>query len=186
MCDFSGRLIAWLDGELAADEAGEVGRHLRVCAECRGELNIYERLSGAVDACCEAAMLASAPRRQRYGKAVALGVSVAAVVAVVALMLAWPRGRHNVQPSARPAPVAVPTIEEAQAAPAPKVPAKALHRLRAAVPAQSQEARWPIAEPAIQITIPAEAVFPPGAVPEGVSFVADVRIPAGGSPQQLF
>lgn len=185
MCEFSGKLIAWLDGELAADDAAEVGRHLRLCADCRDELSVYERLSGALDAYCDAAMTASAPRRVHYAKPAALGVGITAVAAavVVALLLAWPRA-HDTQPSARPAPAAaVRTVEVAQAAPARAVPAKALRKPRAPAPAQNQEARWPMAEPAIQITIPADAVFPPGAVPEGVSFVAEVNIGANGAPQ---
>jgi hypothetical protein len=40
-------------------------------------------------------------------------------------------------------------------------------------------------EAAIQIAIPAEAMFPPGAMPEGVTFVADVSIGADGSVEQL-
>ena len=35
MCDFSGNLVAWMDGELAGDEAAEVERHVEACAECR-------------------------------------------------------------------------------------------------------------------------------------------------------
>jgi hypothetical protein len=38
---------------------------------------------------------------------------------------------------------------------------------------------------AIQIAIPAEAMFPPGAMPAGVNFIADLRIAADGSVQQV-
>jgi hypothetical protein len=41
------------------------------------------------------------------------------------------------------------------------------------------------AEPTIQILIPADALFPPGALPEGVDFVADLRLAAEGSPARL-
>jgi Putative zinc-finger len=44
---------------------------------------------------------------------------------------------------------------------------------------------WTPAEPAIQIAIPAAAMFPPGAVPEGLTFIADVTIAADGSAQRL-
>jgi hypothetical protein len=37
----------------------------------------------------------------------------------------------------------------------------------------------------IQIAIPADEMFPPGAVPEGMHFVADVTIAADGSAEQL-
>ena len=35
MCDFSGKLVAWLDRELPAEEAADVERHLEACTECR-------------------------------------------------------------------------------------------------------------------------------------------------------
>jgi hypothetical protein len=38
---------------------------------------------------------------------------------------------------------------------------------------------------AIQIAIPAEAMFPPGAMPAGINFVADMRIALDGSVQQI-
>jgi anti-sigma factor RsiW len=44
---------------------------------------------------------------------------------------------------------------------------------------------WIPAEPAIQIAIPAAAMFPPGAVPDGLTFIADVTIAADGSAQRL-
>ena len=46
-------------------------------------------------------------------------------------------------------------------------------------------ASWTPAEPAIQIAIPAAAMFPPGAVPDGLTFIADVTIAADGSAQRL-
>jgi anti-sigma factor RsiW len=46
-------------------------------------------------------------------------------------------------------------------------------------------ASWTPAEPAIQIAIPAAAMFPPGAVPEGLTFIADVTIAADGSAERL-
>ena len=47
------------------------------------------------------------------------------------------------------------------------------------------DASWPPAGPAIQIAIPGQAIFPPGALPEGINFVADVSIAADGSAQRL-
>jgi hypothetical protein len=38
---------------------------------------------------------------------------------------------------------------------------------------------------AIQIAIPAEAMFPPGAMPNGINFIADVRIAPDGSVKQV-
>jgi hypothetical protein len=39
--------------------------------------------------------------------------------------------------------------------------------------------------PMIQIAIPADEMFPPGAVPEGIHFVADLTIAADGSAERL-
>jgi hypothetical protein len=41
------------------------------------------------------------------------------------------------------------------------------------------------AESAIEIAIPAEALFPPGAAPQGIAFVADLRIAPDGLPLGL-
>ncbi len=54
MCDYSGKLsgklIAWLDNELPAEEAAEVERHVAVCSECRSDAGTYKSLSGDIDA----------------------------------------------------------------------------------------------------------------------------------------
>jgi hypothetical protein len=214
MCEFSQKLIAWLDRELPVDETLEVELHLGACPECRSELVTYERLSDAVDAYCDAAMESSAPHTEPRWRPVLLGAS--ALVAVLAL-LASPRVRKTQPPTG-----VTPTMASesgarvtATAGPAslnPVIPSPLLrardlssispngkrdssakhtprndHALNTfnarATPAA---AGWQLAEPAIQITIPAEAVLPPGAAPEGVSFVAEVSIAPDGSAQQLF
>jgi hypothetical protein len=40
-----------------------------------------------------------------------------------------------------------------------------------------------MAEPAIQIAIPADAMFPHGAVPEGMTYIANLSLAADGSVQ---
>ncbi len=45
MCDFSGRLVAWMDGELEASEAAEVERHVVACVECRECVSACETAS---------------------------------------------------------------------------------------------------------------------------------------------
>jgi hypothetical protein len=44
---------------------------------------------------------------------------------------------------------------------------------------------WVSDEPTIQIAIPAEAMFPPGAVPEGTTFIANLRMTPDGALQGL-
>jgi anti-sigma factor RsiW len=42
------RLSAWLDGELTQEERREMAAHLEVCAACRRELALLERLDAAL------------------------------------------------------------------------------------------------------------------------------------------
>ena len=53
MCEFSGKLIAWLDRELPAEEASEVERHVNACSECRSEVDAYKRVKSEFDAYCD-------------------------------------------------------------------------------------------------------------------------------------
>lgn len=185
MCDFSKQLIAWLDGELPADEGAEVGRHLRGCAECRGELSVYEKLSNAVEAYCEATMRVTAPRKATVLRSsVAAGVGVAAIAAVMAITIALPRAPHSQLPG-QPVPEESVLLPTAKVTPERVVTAKKHRHMRAPEPAQTEEARSPVAQPAMQITIPAEAVLPPGAAPQGMSYVAEVWVPVNGSAQPL-
>ena len=64
------------------------------------------------------------------------------------------------------------------------------HPLAATVQAPAQNPQpayenWMAAGPAIQISIPGDAMFPPGAVPEGISFVAELSVAADGSPERI-
>jgi len=54
MCDYSRRLVAWLDREMQGDEASEMERHVAVCAECRNGAAEFDRVSGAFEDYCEA------------------------------------------------------------------------------------------------------------------------------------
>jgi anti-sigma factor RsiW len=177
MCDFSGRLIAWLDHELPEDEAADVERHVRVCTECQSRVDTYKEVGSAFDAYCEAVVASKMRRRLSLWASVLSGV--AASVAAV-LFLAFPRAPVQQLPLRPPAAAASPAIV-LKTTPSP---IKRRQR-RPVAPVQSQNANWVPAEPAIQIAIPAEAIFPPGAIPEGVNFIADVSIATDGSAQRL-
>ncbi len=67
MCDYEGRLVAWLDGELPADEAN-VEWHIARCEECRRAVSAYEEISASFLDCYEASMITrSAPEPSRMG-----------------------------------------------------------------------------------------------------------------------
>jgi hypothetical protein len=194
MCDYSGKLIAWLDRELPEDEAAAAERHLDACSECRAAVDAYKRVSSEIEEYCDAAISSNMRRREPLW--VPVVSAVGAVAAVIALFLVWPR--TPVQP-----PLFHPSqVEEsgsvaviAEGLPAPVHSIQKIHRHHAVTLVESHEANPAFAqsqnangfpdEPVIQIAIPADEMFPPGAVPEGMHFAADLTISADGSAERL-
>jgi Putative zinc-finger len=224
MCDFSGKLIAWMDGELSERDAADVERHVSACGKCRELLPAYKQASGAFEAYCEATFAGGTRRagvlRQALVSCVAAGVAVAVVIAV---LLLWPRERVARTP-ARLAPAAgtMHEAEEGTSGRSVEAPAAIRARAEAALPAVrtgktaekarrtyaslvspkqspgSQRQIMPTPEPSprqsvdafaagppIRIDIPADAMFPPGAFPPGMTFSADLTISADGSAERL-
>jgi len=185
MCDFSGKLIAWLDNELTENEAAVIGRHVRGCAECRSRVNSYEAAGKMFDAYWEAVTASKATRRRPRWIPVLAGAA-AATATIAALLLVFLPAPVEQLPLHRSA--GTPPPPSAIAAKAVPVPVKRLRQragLRVQSAAQVQSEKWPTGAPAIQISIPADEMFPPGAVPEGVNFVADLSVAVDGSAQQL-
>ena len=226
MCEYSKRLIAWMDGELAESEAAELEQHVQVCAACRECVSAYEAASrdfaGYYAASTEPAVTPVPKRR------VPLWVPVAAAVAAVAAIV----GIAFVPRVAKQVPVA-PQVASASAVSIPgsdvvtqanvaksevpqglkpegtlarvgtagsralthgieatrgtfrqaqgKLENRALVRGVSGTGSRSASTDWAMAEPAIQIAIPADAMFPPGAVPEGVTYIANVSLGPDGS-----
>jgi anti-sigma factor RsiW len=193
MCDYSGRLIAWLDQELPEDAAADLEQHVRACTECRSEFDSYRRASRAFDAYCDAvcdsarnsAKSSQAPLRLPRWIAVLSGAGAAAAVALLVML------PHRTLERPRPDQQAAATTSTVLPEPAPGAinritPIKRTREKHAVAPVQSQNTVWAPAEPGFEIAIPAEAMFPPGAVPEGVNFIADVSIAAAGLLQFSF
>lgn len=225
MCELSGKLVAWMDGELAQDEAAAVERHLGACAECRTCVAEFERVSREFDAYSDALAQSkgsgSAVRRERI-----LWAATAAIL--LAAFLAYPRRHVAPTPQEVNATAAVsePSPDSTRSVamqPAPdevgavgsgtstvrarrqRVHANRVVAKRAAAccslttmsgatanaPAAAtpslapQNATWFGNEPSVQIAISATAIFPPGALPDGIDFVADLSIGADGSVQQV-
>ena len=176
MFDFSGRLVAWMDRELPDNEAADAERHVRDCSECRRRVDAYKQVSRAFVAHCDAVMDGTTRRRPRWVPVLASATAAAAVLFLV------------FQPaSVKQIPVLPPVADASPAIileTAPK-PVKTVHRRRGIAPAKTPNANWALPETAIQIAIPVEAMFPPGAVPEGITFIADVSMAADGSVQRL-
>lgn len=180
MCDVQSKLAAWLDRELSPEEAADIDRHIKGCKECRTRLDAYEQVSGTFDEYCDALMAA---KTRRY---VSSWVPVLAsiVVTAVVIFLAFPQRRVEPPPvltsTVTSASVPVPTLQSAKPA-APKT----IRRRHAVPPVPQPAAKWQPTETAIQIAIPADAMFPPGAMPEGMNFVAELSIAPDGSVRQV-
>jgi hypothetical protein len=188
MCDFSTKLIAWHDGELPDDEAAAGEQHVRVCSECRDRLGAYQEISGMVNAYCDAA-LASETRGGLPGWVPVLGA--AASVALLLLIFVHRPAARSLPDRASSAVAAIPSTAAVAAvlktARAPASRGVRRHPMAARAPIEDarRDPSWLPTEPAIQIAIPGEAIFPPGALPPGIDFVADVSIAADGSAQRL-
>ncbi|HEX8838083.1 MAG TPA: zf-HC2 domain-containing protein [Candidatus Acidoferrum sp.] len=180
MCDVQAKLVAWLDRELPADEAIEVKRHVEQCQECRRWVARYGQVSETLEAYCDAVMVAKAPRRVPRWVPVLAGALVAASVVLLMLL----RTRVDRSPVLQPMVAASVTALGPAAArePAPRRPAMRRHQAAQAQRVQRPTQVQPM-DTAIQIAIPAEAMFPPGAMPTGINFIADVRIAPDGSVQ---
>ena len=178
MCDFSGRLVAWMDGELAENEAAAVKTHVPTCAECHERLAAYQKASlgfaahyGAVT---EEATAAKVHRRLPRWVPVLAGVAAVAAVFLLAFM---PR-------SAKPIPV-VPQVASASTPVAlgpvtkPLQKVQPVQRRHVAARRKAPSPNWAMAGPAVQIAIPVEAMFPPGAMPAGVNYIANVSLTDG-------
>jgi len=187
MCNSSLRLVAWIDGELSESEASVVEQHVQVCADCRKRVSAYHDVSRGFAAYYTAAIhkapAASPKSEHRIPRWIPLAMAAAAV-AVVALLL-FPRAQKHAS--------AAPQIAKAVSPVAVEPSAKAVEPARPTQPrvAKTHKAAhrqpihedWAIAQPGIQIAIPADAMFPPGAVPEGVAYIANVSFAADGSVQ---
>jgi anti-sigma factor RsiW len=180
MCNDQAKLIAWLDRELSSDEAAVVDRHIKECQECRGRLATYKQVSQTFDVYCDAVVAEKTrPPVSRW-----VAVFASGGVAAVVLFLAF------LQRPVGPPPVLTPTVA-ASSAPVPTphaagpVPHKTIRRRHVVPPIQERSVEWRPTETAVQIAIPADAMFPPGAMPKGMNFIAELSIAPDGSVQQV-
>jgi len=189
MCDFQPKLVAWLDNELPEHQAAEVERHVQACEECRAERENYEQVSRTIDAYCDAVMAAKTHRSTlRWVPAMS-----GALLAIAASVLFLTPQRHRIEPRSvvTPAATAVPVriLAAESVLSTEPVAHKKIHSRPAALPVQEPvpepTAKWQPAETAVQITIPAETMFAPGAIPEGMNFVAELSIGPDGSIERL-
>lgn len=162
MSNCSGKLIAWLDRELPEAEAADVERHVRECAHCREAVQSYAEISRAFLPCYVATMPVRPGRKHWRWAAAAVGVA-AAILLVIVLDQRPPERLAIRTPPPPPAPLV--TFER----PVTEKPA------RRVAPRSIPKSQWTPIEPTVEVALPADALFPPGAVPAGFSFIADIR-----------
>ena len=173
MCDFSGKLTAWIDEELPLDEAVSLEQHLETCPECQKRVAAYRQVSGAFAAYCDLAVACSRPKRRSAW----IGATGATIAAGVLLALLFPRSRTETM--MLPAPLlAQPPALAFKTAPAP---VSAMHHVRQQKVIPAKNPAGQLDQPEIQIAFPADAFFPPGAIPAGFDFVANVSVAADGA-----
>src|SRR5258708_25803859 len=158
-----------MDRELPDNEAADVERHVRDCSECREHVDVYEEVSHAFVAYCDAALGARIRRKLPYW----LPVLSSAAAAALLLLVFQPA-------SVKPIPVRPRVADSSPAAAIGTTPrpVKKVHRRHTIGTMKTPNANWVSFEPAIQIAIPVEAMFPPGAVPQGITFLANLSIAA--------
>lgn len=109
-------------------------------------------------------------------------VLLSGAAAAVLLLVFQTANIEQIPVQPRVADVAPAVVVETETAPRP---VKKVHRRHVIAPMKPPNTNWALAEPSIQIAIPVEAMFPPGAVPEGITFIADLSVAADGSVQGL-
>jgi len=176
MCDIQSKLVAWMDGELLEREVVEVKRHLRGCGQCRKKVALYRQTSEDFALYCGASLNTTKRKASRWAPILA-----GTVAAVAALSAVAPWRRIDPPPAIPPKVItaAAPAAAKESALPRP------VRKSRAARVTQKRAVEWQAAEAAVQIAIPAEAMFPPGAMPEGLSVIAELRIAPDGSVDQV-
>jgi Putative zinc-finger len=183
MCDFSGRLVAWMDREVPDAEAVDVERHVRDCSECQKRVTAYQEVSRAFVAYCDLATEGKA-RSKRPQWVPVLSSAAAATLLLIVFQTAvfQPASVKGIPLAPR-----LPDTSPATALETGLRPVKRVHRRRVVIaPVKIPNANWTLAGPTIQIALPGEAMFPPGAVPEGITFIADLSMAADGSVQALW
>jgi anti-sigma factor RsiW len=181
MCDHSTKLVALLDGELAGDERAMLERHTHECLECHARLAEYEQVSKTLNAYC----LRPTDSQQSAGRSRLPAVFPIATPAVLAAILLVALLRPHSDPTVTSSSRFASPPPSATASEPPSVPVPKAHRSHKPSPIPTQATNSLPPEPAIRIAIPAESMFPPGAVPEGVSFSADVSLGPDGWAQQV-
>lgn len=176
MCEYEKSLIAWIDGELETDTASELEHHLQTCEGCSAKASQYREVSRAFAAYCSAAPVLKSRSRVRWTTAGVAGLAGAAAMILWTLRLPVQQLPLQVPKTAHPPAIAFEM---------PPAPVRNVRRQTIAKRNQVPQPAVTGLEPFVEIAIPADAIFAPGALPPGVTFTAALGIGGDGSPRIL-
>src|SRR5215471_2149967 len=111
MCDREAKLVAWLDGELPADEAATIEAHVRECQTCRNRITAYRKVSEDFHLYCDAVFEAGTkPRTLPWIPVLAMAAAVVIISFVVysRTRVAPPSRATTPIVTAQPAPIRAP------------------------------------------------------------------------------
>lgn len=180
MCKFDKRLIAWIDCELEAGEASEIERHVQVCAPCSARVREYRDVGRSFADYCGAIASRKDSRRLRW----AAWGATAAAAATAGMVMLMIHSRVEPLPFQSPAVAQAPEMAFRTPPVHPASPVKLIHQRPTAKRGEIPQRAWKMGR-SIEIAIPVEAVFAPGAMPRGFSFAAELSIANDGSPGAL-
>jgi len=180
MCDYELNLIAWIDGELEAKAARQLEQHLQMCASCSRKAEEYREISRVFAVYSAAVPVQKSKSRWRWASVGAGAMTAAA--AMILWMLPGPVEPLTLQLS-KPAPP--PAIAFEISPPVLLAPARIVHRKTFVKSNPIPQPVWNGVEPFVEIAIPADAIFAPGALPAGFTFAAALGIGGDGSPSVL-
>ena len=181
MCDRQAKLVAWLDGELPGDEAAAIRAHVGECQTCRSRITAYEKVSEDFHLYCNAVFEAGTkPRTLPWIPVLATAaVVIVSFIVYFRTRVAPPRPASAPIVSAQPVPIPAPVSTPGAA------PGKAARHKPAPPPGKPHAPQWEPWETSVEIAIPAESIFAPGAMPEGMRLIGELRIGPDGSVRQV-
>lgn len=181
MCEFETRLIAWIDGELDRSASRQMELHVAQCGACSAKAASYREVSRAFAAYFELPVVAPGSSRPSAAALAGLGAAAAAVI-ILWMLRPLAATLPPPQPKLAVAPPAAAFLKQPPAATPPSVTRTRRHTANPVAAAKPQPVD---PQPTIEIAIPADAMFPPGAFPSGFAFAADLSIRGDGSPEAL-
>ena len=179
MCEYERDLVAWIDGELEPDATLELENHLQTCAFCAEKARQFRKVTAAFAACYQARPIRKKTARFRWAAVSAAGFATSA-------MVLW-----TLRPEMERLPVQIPKTPQPPAIafetqpPSLPVPAGNVRHHAVTKRAAAPQTAWPGEEPFVQIAIPGDDIFAPGALPAGFTFAAELSVGDDGSPRVL-